>query len=454
MKKFLLNLLILITLLNSVIHSQTLKDKIAQMVWVGFSGTKLNDTIKIDLSKRNVGGIILFASNISNPTQVKLLNDTIKMIAKTKPFIAVDQEGGKVARLNGSNGFMNTYTAYQLGTIFNSEDSTRKQSRIMAGWLKQTGFNVNLAPVADVNVNSNSPAIGKLERSYSSNPLIVYNHIKIFIEEFDKQNIISCLKHFPGHGSALQDSHLGFTDISNTWQQYELNPYQLLFTKNVNCMVMTGHLYNSQLDDLYPASLSKKVTNDLLRNSIGFYGVTITDAMNMQAITSNYSFEDGITLAVNAGNDIILNTGTLRFGTSLAQQVINVIYNKVMEGKIPLSRIEESYNRIIELKKRNNIITSIENLSEDIQSDFSLFQNYPNPFNSSTIINYTINKPNFVQLKLYDVLGSELITIVNEFKQSGNYKIEFNANNLSSGVYFYKLQVGSNVLVKKMILLR
>lgn len=231
-----------IFLFNNIFSN--IKKKIAQMVWVGFSGTRLNDTIKIDLSKRNIGGVILFANNISNPNQIKLLNDTIKMFAKTPPFIAVDQEGGKVARLNSTNGFANTYTAYQLGTVFNSEDSTRKQAKLMATWLLQCGFNVNLAPVADVNVNPNSPAIGKLERSFSSNPYNVYLHDKVFIEEFEKQNIITCLKHFPGHGSALQDSHLGFTDISNTWQQYELTPYQNLINNDYSNIIMPGHLYN------------------------------------------------------------------------------------------------------------------------------------------------------------------------------------------------------------------
>ncbi|MDF1611149.1 glycoside hydrolase family 3 protein [Stygiobacter electus] len=442
----------------STIFSQTLKEKIAQMVWVGFSGTRLNDTIKIDLSKRNIGGVILFANNISNPNQIKLLNDTIKMFAKTPPFIAVDQEGGKVARFNSTNGFANTYTAYQLGTVFNSEDSTRKQAKLMANWLLQCGFNVNLAPVADVNVNPNSPAIGKLERSFSSNPFNVYLHDKIFIEEFENKNIITCLKHFPGHGSALQDSHLGFTDISNTWQQYELTPYQNLINNDYSNIIMPGHLYNSKLDEIYPASLSKKVTTDLLRNNFGFKGVTITDGMNMQAISANYSFEDGITLAVNAGNDIILYTGTLRYGSSLAQQVINVIYNKVNDGTIPLIRIEESYNRILELKKKFKIITSIENIAKETPPDFILYQNYPNPFNSSTTIVFNLPARQNVSVIIYNQLGEKIKEILNnEELPVGENKIVWNGLNddnkpVSSGVYLYRISSGRNALYGKMIL--
>lgn len=438
-----------------IIFSQSLKEKIGQMVWVGFSGTKLNDTIKVDLAKRNIGGVILFANNISNPTQIKLLNDTIKLFAKTPPFIAVDQEGGKVARLNSSNGFSNTYTAYQLGTIFNSEDSTRKTARTMANWLKQTGFNVNLAPVADVNVNPNSPAIGKLERSFSSIPIIVFYHVNWFVDEFNKMNIITCLKHFPGHGSALQDSHLGFTDITNTWTENELLPYQYLINSNYNNLVMIGHLYNSKLDQVYPASLSKKVTTDLLRTSLGFNGVTITDGMSMQAITANYTFDQSIELAVNAGNDILLFTGTLRLGTSLASQIIDIIESKVIQGKISPNRIEESYQRIKSLKMKNGIITSNE-IANEIPNDFVLYQNYPNPFNPSTVISYQISYYSHVILKVYDVLGREVATLLDEYKQPGLYNYQFSIMNyqLTTGVYFYQMRAGNFVQTKKMILLR
>lgn len=438
-----------------IIFSQSLKEKIGQMVWVGFSGTKLNDTIKVDLAKRNIGGVILFANNISNPTQIKLLNDTIKLFAKTPPFIAVDQEGGKVARLNSSNGFSNTYTAYQLGTIFNSEDSTRKTARTMANWLKQTGFNVNLAPVADVNVNPNSPAIGKLERSFSSIPINVFYHVNWFVDEFNKMNIITCLKHFPGHGSALQDSHLGFTDITNTWTENELLPYQYLINSNYNNLVMIGHLYNSKLDQVYPASLSKKVTTDLLRTSLGFNGVTITDGMSMQAITANYTFDQSIELAVNAGNDILLFTGTLRLGTSLASQIIDIIESKVIQGKISPNRIEESYQRIKSLKMKNGIITSNE-IANEIPNDFVLYQNYPNPFNPSTVISYQISNYCHVILKVYDVLGREVATLLDEYKQPGLYNYQFSIMNyqLPSGVYFYQMRAGNFVQTKKMILLR
>lgn len=464
------------------LQSQTLKEKIGQMVWTGFSGTKLHDTIKVDLQQRNLGGVILFATNISNPNQVKLLNDTIKMFGNTPPFIAVDQEGGRVARLNKTNGFDTTHSAYTLGTVFNLEDSTRKAAGIMAEWLHESGFNVNLAPVADVNVDSLSPAIGKLKRSYSRIPDSVFVHANWFIDEFHKKKIVTSLKHFPGHGSALQDSHFGFTDITTTWADSELVPYQSLITNGYKDFVMMGHLYNVNLDSVYPASLSKKVTTDLLKTQLGYEGLVITDAMGMQAITQNYSFEDAIVLAVNAGNDVLLYTAVLRNNSSLVRQVVNVIEQKVIQGVISQNRIDESYNKIMKLKSDYGLITSVKDLADNSLPDgFELHQNYPNPFNATTTIKFSVPHPHnppfdkggtqggsLVTLKVFDILGREVATLVNweSQKEPGIYEVSFSAGssgdavNLASGVYIYTLfaesfgQSGSFIQSRKMILLR
>ncbi len=453
-KKYLVPCIIVFLGINvTITQAQTLREKVGQMVWTSFTTTKLDDTIKVDLKKRNMGGVTLFAWNITNPSQLKLLIDSIKAYSKTACFVAVDQEGGKVARLGSSNGFAATYTANTLGTVFNKEDSTRKAASTMAGWLKQSGFNVNLAPVADVNVNPLSPAIGKLERSYSPTTATVYKHASWFINEFNKKNISTCLKHFPGHGSALQDSHLGFTDITNTWSNAEFIPYTSLFAEGYTDFVMMGHLYNAKLDIALPASLSPKVTTDILRNTLGFKGVTITDGMAMSAITANYSFETAVELAVKAGNDILLYTAATRNGTSLAANVINIIEQKVNQNIIPLSRIEESYKRIMELKRKYGIITSSNTLADnEIPSEYSLSQNYPNPFNPSTTIEFKISKGGYVSLKIYDILGREVAILVDEYKYAGNYSTLFTLNSaLSSGVYFYVLKANGFSQVKKMI---
>ncbi|MCK4689804.1 MAG: glycoside hydrolase family 3 protein, partial [Candidatus Marinimicrobia bacterium] len=240
-----------------------LREKIGQMIMVGFYGTVLPDTLVVDIQQRNLGGVLLFAHNMVNPQQIKNLTDQLNQLTEIPLFISTDQEGGLVARLDVNNGFKETYTSFKLGTIFNSEDSTRATAAMMAKWLSESGINVNLAPVVDVNVNPSSPAIGYWERSFSNDPMTVFNHASWLIDEFHQHNIITTLKHFPGHGSATEDSHLGWTDITTTWADSELVPYQELFTGGsptksevYKDIVMVGHLYNSNFDTLYPASLS------------------------------------------------------------------------------------------------------------------------------------------------------------------------------------------------------
>ena len=454
MNSKLLLLTILSLLLNYPGSPQNLRTKIGQMVWTGFTGTRLHDTIKADLRNLNLGGVILFAGNISNPSQVKLLNDTIKMFAATPPFIAVDQEGGRVARLNRNNGFDTSYTAYKLGTVFNREDSTRKMAEKMAGWLHQSGFNVDLAPVADVNVNPLSPAIGKLERSYSAVPESVYCHTKWFSDEFHKKNIAVSLKHFPGHGSAMQDSHLGFTDITNTWTRSELVPYEMLFASGYNDFVMTAHIFNANLDPVYPASLSHKIASGLLRDTLGFTGVTITDAMGMSAITLNYTFEDAAEFAVNAGNDILLYTATTRNGISLTRNLIDIIAQRVEQGIIPLARIDSAYNRIMRMKMRYGLITSAEEFAGNVLHENRLFQNYPNPFTEKTQMRFYVEDDSEVKIEVYNTLGERVAIVADGRFSKGVHEISLSAGHLPPGVYLCRMASGKASVVNKMLILR
>jgi beta-N-acetylhexosaminidase len=452
------NILFLFTsflLILNTTDAQTQREKIAQMIMVGFTGKFLNDSVKVDLAERNLGGVIYFAANIDNPQQIKFLSDTIKMTASTPPFIAIDQEGGRVARLNYNNGFDSTLTAYKLGSIFNSENITRAEAGKMAEWLVQSGMNVNLAPVVDVNVNPTSPAIGNLGRSFSSNPDTVTFHASWFIDEFNKKGIATTLKHYPGHGSAIDDSHLGFTDITATWSASELIPYQQLISTGFADFVMPGHLFNANLDSVYPATLSYKTVTNLLREQIGFNGLTITDELFMQAITNNYGFEESIVLAVNAGNDILLYRTNMRDGSSLASQVIDIIEQKVINGIIPQERINESYARIISLKTKYGLISNVDEFAESQKPEnFILFQNHPNPFNPSTTIRFNLPTDSRVLLEVFNVMGERVITLIDSELKSGYHNYEFNANNIASGIYFYKLNTDKFSSTKKLVLLK
>lgn len=447
MKNFLL-----FFLYSNLIFAQTdLRYKISQMLMIGFPGTELTDTMIInDIQKRKIGSVIIFGGNITSPAQIQQLNNSLQSISQTPLFISVDQEGGRVARLKSTNGFADTYTAEQIG-IFNNEIDTRSWAAKMSDWLNQSGFNINLAPVADVNINPLSPAIGNLDRSFSGIPDSVYQLCYWFIDEFHKKNISTTLKHFPGHGSANTDSHLGFTDITTTWADSELIPFKELIQSGYNDLIMSGHLYNSNLDPDYPASLSKKVLNDLLRKSLGFEGLIITDGMFMGAITNNYTFDEAVTLAINAGNDILLYTANKLDGKSLVDSVVNIVINKISEGIITEARITESYDRIM-LKKSS--LTSLRDLAENIiPEEFGLI-NYPNPFNSATQISVKISQSGILSIKIYDTIGQEVTEIVNGFYESGTHQFFFNANEHSSGVYLLRMNIGEKYISHKIILMK
>jgi len=433
---------------------------------VGFSGTTLPDTLIVDIQQRNLGGVLLFAHNMINPQQITDLTTQLNQLTEIPLFISTDQEGGFVARLDENNGFEETYSAFQLGTVFNSEDSTRATAAMMAEWLSESGINVNLAPVVDVNVNPSSPAIGYWERSFSNDPITVFNHASWFIDEFHKHNIITTLKHFPGHGSAAEDSHLGWTDITTSWADSELVPYQELFSgesptksEDYKDMVMVGHLYNSNFDTLYPASLSYNVVTNLLRQDLNFQGVIISDEMFMQAITGYYAFEETVELAINAGIDILLFRTNEIDGMSLVREVIELVVQKVSNGDIAESRINESYKRIMELKQR---ITSAEdeitNLSEripmgNVPINFTL-QNYPNPFNASTNIVINIAHNEHVDLKIYNILGKVVCEIIKKELKTGTYIFKFNGSRLSSGIYFVRMETPEFSLKRKIMLIK
>lgn len=419
---------------------------------VGFSGKTLTDTVILnDLQTRGVGSVILFSGNIESPTQLNQLTTQLHSLSLTPLFIAIDQEGGRIARLRETNGYTATYSAYQIGTIFNDESINRTWASLMAGWLKDAEINLNLAPVADVNINPESPAIGYLDRSFSNIPDTVYNHCNWFIDEFHQKNILNCLKHFPGHGSATTDSHLGFTDITNTWADSELIPYIKLIQNGYDDFIMSGHLFNAEIDSVYPASLSNKTLTGLLRDSLGFDGLIITDGMFMGAISNNYTFDEAVELAINAGNDILLYTTNKLSGKSLVDSVVGIVMNKISEGKITEQRINESYNRII-LKKQQ--LTNVnQNNSEFLPDEFELV-NYPNPFNAQTNIVVRIPVDGNLSIKIFNIVGEEVAEIMNDFTSAGTYKFSFNADKLSSGIYFIRMKMQNKIITHKAVLLK
>ncbi len=317
----------------------SLDAKISLMVMVGFSGTE-SETVKKQALSGKLGAVILFAQNLKNPAQVQKLTASFPGILR-----AIDQEGGKVQRLNAANGFADYPSASEIG-----EHRTPKEAkeiyRQMAAELKEAGFNLNLAPTVDLSRDFISPAINGKGRSFGNNPATVISFAREFILAHQEAGIHTCLKHFPGHGSARTDTHLGFTDVTEDWQEDELIPYQALIKEFPHTAVMAAHVCNRRLDSDNPASLSHKIITGLLREQMGFSGVVITDDLQMGAVVNNYPREEAILKAVMAGADILTYGNQLEFCPDLPEQVNETLKNALKQGTLSLSRIDESVRRI------------------------------------------------------------------------------------------------------------
>lgn len=341
----------------------TLDEVIGQMLLVGFRGTAVDSTDHIyrDLRDYHVGSVILFdydaptgtrGRNIRSASQVKSLCAQLRAL-NPDLLIGIDQEGGYVSRLSTRYGFPKTLSAQRSATL--GIDSVRSQARLTAGMLASLGINLNFAPVADVNINPSCPVIGAIERSFSADTAAVARCCEVWIEEQRAKGVVSCLKHFPGHGSAKGDTHKGLVDVTKTWQRRELAPYRALcsplFSLHSPLMVMTAHVINRQLDPAgLPASLSPKITS-YLRDTLGFQGVIVTDDLAMGAISGQYSLEQTVRMALEAGADLLcLSNNGGHYDPDLVPKVVKVIKKLVADGTISEERIRQSALRIRSLK--------------------------------------------------------------------------------------------------------
>jgi len=360
MHRIILTLFLLISLvLPSTAAAADLDTMIGQMLMAGFRGFEApaDSPIIRDIEKYHLGGVILFdydvmthsyERNIKNPAQVKKLVSDLKAHADIPLLTAIDQEGGKVQRLKPRYGFKGTPSAAVLDA---GSDKDIEFAAMSIGYmLHKLGFNLDFAPLADVNVNPESPAIGKMGRSFSADPNRVAQCDEIFLTELKRQGVIGCLKHFPGHGSAGSDSHKGLTDVTNTWTEQELIPYRLLIKKGEPKVIMTAHIFNEKLDPKYPATLSQKIITGLLRKELEFNGVVITDDMTMKAITSFYGQAEAIRLSIQAGADILLFGNNIDYDADVVPKAHAIIRKLVDDGVISKQRITQSYDRIMRLK--------------------------------------------------------------------------------------------------------
>lgn len=340
-------------------HAQpdSLDIKIGQMILIGMPEAKVDPIVLEEVRRGKVGTLILFEKNVPKSTNaffpLKKMIWTYQQAAPIPLFIAIDQEGGKVNRLKEKYGFPRSVTARALGKA-GTLDSVRFYAEALASNLAGLGINVNFAPCVDLAVNPNNTVIFKVERSFSAYADSVGLLAQEYIKQHRKYGVITSLKHFPGHGSSLEDTHFGVADVTQTWTENELIPYKRLLDSGYVDAVMTSHIVNKKLDSKgLPGTLSKEILDGILRKKIGFDGVVFSDDMQMHAIAKQYGLEESIKLAINAGVDILCFSNNISGSeTRTVDRVFAIIRTAVEKGEIPQARIDQSFARIMALKKK------------------------------------------------------------------------------------------------------
>ena len=342
--------------IDQKLEELTLQEKIAQMFMItpdaltGVQGTwNPGEVTETAYKERPVGGLIMMENNLVSQDQIKTWNDTITGFSKeavgVEPFLSVDEEGGTVARIagNAALGIENVGNMSEIGASGDSQKAYDAGETI-GTYLTELGFNMDFAPMADVWTNQEN-TIAQY-RAFGSDPETVSEMVSEAVKGFHSQGIYTVVKHFPGHGGTNGDSHEGTVYLNSTKEELEsceFLPFQAAIDADTE-FVMVGHIsLPNILEDDTPASLSEEVVTEMLRNDLGFDGIVITDAMNMGAITNNYTSAEAAVQAVQAGVDMILMPQDF-------EDAYQGILSAVNSGTISEDRIDESVRRILEVK--------------------------------------------------------------------------------------------------------
>ena len=326
-----------------------LKKFIGQRVIFGFDGPKIpKELLRLD-EEWGLGGYILFRRNLEEFEQLMNLTEDLWALGQgTPPFIAVDQEGGSVSRV--PEPFTKFPDMIQMGHV-SSVSVAYEVGAVLGRELTATGFNLNFAPVLDLNINPDNPIIGR--RAISDDPLKVANLAKAIIRGLHDNSVIACGKHFPGHGDTKQDSHeeLATSDLTlETMRERELIPYRELIQNPPHLdMVMSAHVVYPSVDPDNPATLSRNFLMELLRYELGFKGLAISDDLEMKAITENMSMEEATVRGLEAGLDVFLVCHTLEEQIT----VLETLLKQAEGGNFPKHVWERNHRRVRDLKSRH-----------------------------------------------------------------------------------------------------
>lgn len=352
---------------DKLLSRLTLEEKIGQMFFItsryntdGKKQQAMDDALEDLLTTYKPGGFIFFEENLDNISQTVSFIEDIQKTAEIPMFIAIDEEGGIVSRLDDAKALHSTIMPepYVIG-ITGNEKYAYEASKAIAEEVKSLGFNLNFAPVADVFSNPKNKVIGR--RAYSNDPKVVSQMVAEAIKGTYDTGVIPCIKHFPGHGDTIQDSHTGIAVVENDIErlrQVEFLPFKAGINAGVD-FIMTAHVLTPKItDDGLPATLSKTIITDILRNELGFDGIIITDGLEMNAISKVYPEEEAVVMAIEAGVDMLLLP--VDFPKSF-----DAVLSAVKRGKITEERIDQSVRRILEVKMKHIIGKEPSNLNPD-----------------------------------------------------------------------------------------
>ncbi|OLS02818.1 beta-N-acetylhexosaminidase [Tissierella creatinophila] len=333
------------------IEGMTLKEKIGQLLVVGFEGTSINSDIENYIENYKVGGFILFSRNIRNADEsFKLINDIKeKNTQNSIPlFISIDEEGGGVSRL--PKEFLKLPSAKMIGNA-NREEISFEYGKVIGVRVKSLGFNLDFAPVLDINSNPKNPVIG--DRSFGDTEKIVSKNGISVVKGLKEEGLISAVKHFPGHGDTSVDSHKNLPVVYKTKDELkdlELIPFKKAIKEDIDA-IMVAHILYKDIDKDYPATMSKSIIEKLLREDLSFKGVVMSDDMTMGAIIKTYSLEEASVKFLKSGGDILL----ICHGRDNPRLVFEAIEKAVEEKILSEEEIDKKVYRIISLKKKYKI---------------------------------------------------------------------------------------------------
>ena len=357
---------------EDITKEMSLKDKIGQLFIVSLysldegetkNQQKITKEMKDTIEKYSIGGVILFSKNMKDASQTKDLIGDLQDASEIPLFAAVDEEGGSVARVSSNEemGVEHYPSAKEIGETYD-EDLIKEMGKNQSDQLKKLGFNMNLAPVADVLTNESNTEIG--DRSFGSDADKVSDIVSILVKSMQKQQLSAVLKHFPGSGDTWGDTHRGSAEAEQTIQQLrktDFTPFEAGIDADVDAIMVSHLMLSNVTEEKEPSTLSKRVVTDILRNELEYEGIAMTDAMNMKAITDKYSAGEAAVKALQAGIDVILMPDDL----SKAYQAVQ---KAVKDGEIKESDIDDSVERIIYTKLKRSIIPADTDLLKDNES--------------------------------------------------------------------------------------